>query len=77
MLILSRKRGQSILINDEIEIIITGIEGDQVKVGIVAPREMNVIRKEIVDDVRTMNKESVSVGFDLSTLKKWSKRTKK
>lgn len=76
MLILSRKRGQSILINNDIEIIITGIEGDQVKIGIVAPREMKVMRKEIVDDVRVTNRQSVSAEADIESLKKWSKNAK-
>ncbi|MDQ0116556.1 carbon storage regulator CsrA [Paenibacillus harenae] len=76
MLILSRKRGQSILINNDIEIIITGIEGDQVKLGIVAPREMKVIRKEIADDVRVTNTQSVSAEADFESLKKWSKNAR-
>ncbi|WP_028608240.1 carbon storage regulator CsrA [Paenibacillus harenae] len=75
MLILSRKRGQSILINNDIEIMITSIEGDQVKIGIVAPREISVIRKEITDDVRSTNKQSVLADVDLESLAKWSKST--
>lgn len=76
MLILSRKRGQSIIINNNIEIIVTGIEGDQVKIGIVAPLEMNIIRKEVLDDVRSINQKSISTEGDMQFLKEWVKRTK-
>ncbi|MDQ0062039.1 carbon storage regulator [Paenibacillus harenae] len=77
MLILSRKRGQSIIINNSIEIIVTGIEGDQVKIGIVAPLEMNIIRKEVLDDVRSINQKSITSEGDMESLMEWSKRTKK
>lgn len=77
MLILSRKRGQSIIINNSIEIIVTGIEGDQVKIGIVAPLEMNIIRKEVLDDVRSINQKSITSEGDMEFLMEWSKRTKK
>lgn len=76
MLILSRKRGQSIIINNSIEIIVTGIEGDQVKIGIVAPLEMNIIRKEVLDDVRSINQKSITSEGDMEFLMEWSKRTK-
>jgi carbon storage regulator len=77
MLILSRKRGQSIIINNNIEIIVTAIEGEQVKIGIVAPLEMNIIRKEVLDDVRSINQKSISTEGDMQSLIEWSKRTKK
>lgn len=55
MLILTRKRGESVLIGDGIEIKILGPcdgkYGDGVKLGIEAPREMPIIRKELVDRV--------------------------
>lgn len=47
MLILSRKSGQSFVIGDNIEITITEIAGDKVKVGISAPKEIPVLRKEL------------------------------
>jgi carbon storage regulator len=71
MLILSRKRGQSIVINQNIEIMITAIEGDQVKIGIAAPKEYSIIRKEVIDDVKASNKEALSTAVNIKQLKKW------
>lgn len=58
MLILSRKIGESIIINDNIEIIITEVSGDKIKVGINAPREIPVFRKEIIETQKS-NKTAV------------------
>lgn len=47
MLVLSRKKNESIMIGDSIEIKIIGVEGDTVRIGIDAPRDVNVHRKEV------------------------------
>jgi carbon storage regulator len=74
MLILSRKRGQSILIHNDIEIVVTAIEGEQVKIGIVAPKEFNIVRKEVLEEVKIANSESLKKQVDVEVLKSWSEK---
>ncbi len=49
MLILTRQQGQSIMIGDEIEVVVLGISGNQVRIGIRAPKDMIVDREEIAE----------------------------
>jgi carbon storage regulator len=72
MLILTRKVGQSILIGNEIEVIITAVEGEQIKVGIRAPQDMAIFRKEVLEAIRESNKEA-AVKPDLETLKRMTR----
>ena len=48
MLVLSRQRDETILIGENIEIMICDIRGDKVRLGITAPKEFNIVRKELV-----------------------------
>ena len=59
MLVLARKPNQSIMIGDDIEIRIVDVKGDQVKIGITAPKNIRVDRKEIYEMIKTENIESV------------------
>lgn len=71
MLVLSRKITESIMIGDHIEVKILGIEGDQVKLGIVAPKSVKVHRSEVFEAIQEQNKESLNVSADfLRNLKK-------
>jgi carbon storage regulator len=58
LLVLARKKNESILIGDDIEIIITEISDDKVKIGIKAPKAMKVFRKELLIEIAQENKNS-------------------
>ncbi len=62
MLILSRKKNESIIINDNIEISVVEIKGDQIKLGINAPRSVKVFRQEVYIAIQQANKEAVKTG---------------
>ncbi|HRV61058.1 MAG: carbon storage regulator CsrA [Solirubrobacterales bacterium] len=50
MLVLTRKKEQSIIIGENVEIMVLGVSGDKVRLGITAPREVDVFRKEVIDE---------------------------
>lgn len=71
MLALTRKKGESIIISDNIEVVVLGVSKDQVKLGIVAPKEISVHRKEIYDLIQFENEAALNVDVDaINFLKK-------
>lgn len=60
MLALSRKKNEALIINNNIEITILEIKGEQVKIGISAPKEVPVYRKEVYIQIQEANKEAMS-----------------
>lgn len=60
MLALSRKKNEAIIVNNNIEITILEVKGDQVKIGVTAPREVPVYRKEVYVQIQEANKEAAS-----------------
>jgi carbon storage regulator len=55
MLVLTRRPGQSILVGPDVELVVVRIEGDRVVLGIDAPREVRVIRSELVQELEREN----------------------
>ena len=62
MLILSRKTNQKIRIGDSIELTVIEVRGDQVKIGVEAPRSVKVFREEIYDEIQRENKAALVTG---------------
>jgi len=62
VLILTRKPGEAIVIDGDIRISVLGIEGERVKLGVDAPREIPVLRQELLDEVRKSNLAAVTRG---------------
>ncbi len=60
MLALTRKNGESIVIGNDIEITILDVKGEQVKIGISAPKAVPVYRKELYLQIQEANKEAVN-----------------
>jgi carbon storage regulator len=60
MLVLARKVGQSIVINDNITILVIEVRGDQVRLGIEAPRSIPVHRSELLEQIRAENVQAAA-----------------
>ncbi|MFW2487072.1 carbon storage regulator CsrA [Clostridium chromiireducens] len=71
MLIITRKKGESLMIGDDIEIIISKIDDGSVKVGIKAPKNIEILRKELYEEVEKENKEATKIDISmLNSIKK-------
>lgn len=71
MLVLTRKLNESIVIGDNIEVAVLAVEGDQVKLGISAPREITVHRREVYEQIKRANEEAArSSTVDLSLVRR-------
>ena len=70
MLALSRKKDEAIIINDDIEITVIEIKGDQVKLGIADRKSVPRYRKEVYVQIKDANKEAASQKIDVAALNK-------
>ena len=73
MLVLGRKKGESIVIDDHIEITVTSVEGETVKLGIEAPKHITIHRKEVYLEIQEENKRAMSNVIDISDFLKMKK----
>ena len=64
MLVLSRQRDETIMIGDDVEITVVDIRGDKVRLGIAAPRSVQVHRKEVYDAIKRENAAASRVQVD-------------
>ena len=62
MLVLSRKKDEKIIIGDNISIMVVDIQGDKVRLGIEAPREVTVHREEVYQAIQKKQNEPATVG---------------
>ena len=70
MLILSRKVDEKIKIGNDITLTIIEIKGDQVKVGVEAPKDVKVFRQEVFNAIQSQNKEAAAGSATLEALSK-------
>ena len=76
MLVLSRKINQSIIIDDKIEVIVLDVLKDQIKIGIKAPREITVLRKEIYLEIQAENINASQAGQNVVAVEEMLKKPK-
>ena len=69
MLALTRKKGESLMINNDIEITVLEIRGDQIKIGVSAPKDVPIYRKEIYLQIQEENKQAAGQEIDVEALK--------
>ena len=58
MLALTRKRGESIIVGNDVEVVVLSVQNDQVKLGFIAPKNISIHRKEIFDQIQAENREA-------------------
>lgn len=75
MLVLSRRKGESIIIDEQIEVQIISVEGDTVRLGITAPKHISIHRKEIYLAIQEENKSAskMDINLDVTDWKQWKK----
>ena len=71
MLVLTRKKDEKIIIDDDIEITVVEMEGGQVKLGIEAPDDVDIFREEIYEKVKSENIEATNQKIEVEKLKKF------
>ena len=74
MLVLSRRTNESIMIGGDIEVTVLGVEGDNVKLGIRAPKEVDIYRQEIYLAIQAENRAAASYKISIDEMSKIFKK---
>ncbi len=74
MLILTRKKDESIIIDGNIEIKIVDLDDGRVRLGIEAPRNIEILRKELYDKIQEENKAAANTKLNIKDMKKLMKK---
>ncbi|HIX42476.1 MAG TPA: carbon storage regulator CsrA [Candidatus Kurthia intestinigallinarum] len=70
MLVLTRKPGETLMLGEDIQVKIVSVDGDQVKIGIEAPRALKIYRREVYEAIQQEN-EAALEACDLRVLDSW------
>ncbi|RUS55572.1 carbon storage regulator [Kurthia sp. 3B1D] len=70
MLVLTRKPGETVMLGEDIQVKIVSVDGDQVKIGIEAPRALKIYRREVYEAIQQENEAALEAS-DLSVLDGW------
>ncbi len=70
MLVLTRKPGETVMLGEDIQVKIVSVDGDQVKIGIEAPRALKIYRREVYEAIQRENEAALEAS-DLSVLDGW------
>lgn len=73
MLVLSRKKGETIIIDDQIEITVLSVDADTIKLGIAAPKNIDIYRKEVYEAIQLSNQHA---AISPELLKQWRHQQK-
>lgn len=70
MLVLTRKNGETLMLGEDIQVKVISIDGDQVKIGIEAPKSLKIYRQEVYEAIQREN-EAALENIDLTILNNW------
>lgn len=70
MLVLTRKTGETLMLGEDIQVKVISIDGDQVKIGIEAPKSLKIYRREVYEAIQREN-EAALENIDLTILNNW------
>lgn len=65
MLVLSRKKGEKLLISDQVEITVIEVDGERVKLGIEAPKGVKILRAELLEEIKSENLRALDFSLEI------------